>query len=477
MNPFYLLLPEDKPALSDKNTTITYKELIPEAVKIRDWMMSQGYKYGHRIGIAGSQSVDTYKYILAAQMLSSAVGLRCDYKDDWDWKTKASNLNVILELDEDVKVHHKHFDKSTFCTKEFLVFFSSGTTSSNYGIPRTTPMCWEIDEDNWGQSLEVNHYCRALVNEYVHSPEKNIQIQPMQYWIPWAQELVTCNLVKQGHTIIVDKADEWDPLVEKFQPTWTSMFPSVALRLRDNNLGMPGLKCVEFSGARVTMKQVELLKDFFKCDYFTSHYGTSQAGNLTATSGDGSNLQHFGKPCPGFVHAFGEDIVRIGKNGTMECKWPANPPTEMDEEGYWDTNDICTIGNDGNYQFLGRKDEMILIFKGGGKFHAPTVENILLEHEQLEEVYIYPIQDPEEVECGVHFQEPGCLYLGDLSVDEVYDYCLNRLPPYQRPIEIHKLRSSFEDFMPERIWKVRRNSMNDWIQEKHDEWCSDSYYQ
>jgi len=112
MNPFYLLLPEDKPAISDINGTITYKELIEEAVKIKDWLMSMGYKNGHRIGVAGNQSIRTYKYFLAAQMLSSAVGLRLDYKaNDWNYKIPAANINVVLELGDEVKVHHKHFDK------------------------------------------------------------------------------------------------------------------------------------------------------------------------------------------------------------------------------------------------------------------------------------------------------------------------------------------------------------------------------
>ena len=42
MNPFYILLPTDRPAISDINETITYKELIPQAIKIRDWLTSLG---------------------------------------------------------------------------------------------------------------------------------------------------------------------------------------------------------------------------------------------------------------------------------------------------------------------------------------------------------------------------------------------------------------------------------------------------
>lgn len=478
MNPFYTLLPEDKPALSDKNTTITYKELIPEAIRIRDWLVSLGYTYGHRIGIAGSQSVETYKYFLAAQMLSSAVGLRIDHKqNDWNYKIPAANINAVIELSDEIKVHHKHFEKSTECPKEFATYFSSGTTSNNWGRPQTTPMVWEIDDYNWGQSLDVNHYCRALVNPYVReSSPDNIQIQAMQPWIAWGQEMVTYNLIKQGHTILVDDMSEWDMLVDKFKPTWTTMFPMIAFRLMEKNKGSDHkLQCVEMSGARPTMKQVNAMKKFFNCDYFISHYGTSQAGNVNYTAGDGSNLQHIGKPCEGFVHAFGEDFVRIGKNGTYEVKWPASPPLLVNEDGYYDTNDVVELDEEGKYQFLGRANEMLMI-RGGSKFQAPSVEDRLLEHHQIHEAYIYPIPDPEINEKGSLFQRPGCLYFGDLSTEEVKAYCIEQLPPYMRPIEIHKLKNKLSAFTDESIWKVRRLSMNDILQEKKNEWCESSNY-
>jgi len=479
MNPFYLLLPEDKPAISDINGTITYKELIREAVDIKNWLVSMGYKNGHRIGIAGNQSIRTYKYFLASQMLSSAVGLRLDHKgNDWNFKIPAANINVVLELRDEVIVHHKHFDKSTECPKEFAMYFSSGTTSNNYGRPQTTPMVWEVDDYNWGQSLEINHYCRALVNPYVReSSEQNIQIQAMQPWITWGQEMVTYNLLKQGHTILVDKLSEWDELVNKYKPTWTTLFPMIALKIIQANKGTNHkFKCVEMSGARPTNKQIEDFRTFFNCNYFISHYGTSQAGNIMYTSGDGSNLQHIGKPCEGFVHAFGEDFVRIGKNNTFEMKWPSCPPLLVKEDGYYDSNDVVEMGEDGNYQFLGRANEMLMI-RGGSKFQAPSVEDRLLENLSIKEAYIFPIPDPSITDRGSLFQLPGCLYYGDLSPEEVNEIGREQLPPYMRPIKIFKLKDKLSEFTEENIWKVRRINMYDTIKENYNEWCEASYHQ
>jgi len=489
MNPFYLLIPNNKIALSDKETSITYSELIRDANKIKNWLIDQGYGSGHRIGIAGSNSVRTYTYILAAQMLSSAIGLNKNKKkNDWDYKIEAANINVIIDLGKNNKaplVYHRHYDKSTLCPKEYAVYFSSGTTSSQWGKPQVTPMVWEIDENNWGMGIDIVNYNRSVINPCYRESDENIQIQPMGSWIGFGQESTTLNLIKHGHTVLIEDLSEWDAAVEKWKPTWTVMFPLVALKLIKNNKGSQhSIKCVEMSGAKITKKQVDSFKNFFNCNYLVSHYGTSQSGNSFHSYGDGSNLEHIGKPCEGFVHAFGEDFVRIGKNNTLEIKWPASPPHLLNDEGYYDTCDVVKIRPDGNWEFLGRSHEMLII-RGGSKFQAPSIEDRLLEHGKIEEVYIYPIPEsdieknfPEKIDIsrkeineGYLYQLPGCLFYGDITIEELQKYCREVLPPYQVPVQFFKLKDKVVNFTKDNIWKVRRLSMHDDLKEKRNEWC------
>ena len=488
MNPFYTLLPTDKPALSDIYETITYKDLIKEAIEIRDWFNTLGYGHGHRIGVAGDNSVRTYKYILAAQMAASCIGLRIDNKqNDWNYKIPAANLNVVIELkDLDEIIHHKHYDRSIECDKEYSVYFSSGTTSNRWGAPQSTPMVWDVDDYNWGMGIDIVNYNRAVINPYYREFDDNIQIQPMQPWIGWGQESTTLNLIKQGHTILLEDRSTWDVLVKRFKPTWTVMFPLVALKLMEVNDGLhnPEIKCVEMSGARVPKKQLEDMKKFFNCNYFVSHYCTSQSGNFFHNWGDGSNLDNIGKPCEGFVHAYGEDFVRIGKNNTLELKWHGSPPHYCNDDGYYDTGDIVKKLDDGNYEFLGRSNEMLMI-RGGSKLQAPSIEDRLYENPKIKEIYVYPIPESElrdigitreEIDSGTLYQVPGCLYYGDISVEEVKDYCNEKLPEWMRPANIFKLKNKLSTFTDDNVWKVRRLSMHDTLKEKHNEWCESSYY-
>jgi acyl-coenzyme A synthetase/AMP-(fatty) acid ligase len=493
MNPFYTLIPDDKIALSDINGSITYRELIDQAIQKRDWMVEMGYKRGHRIGISGKNDIRTYVYFLAGQMLSSVVGLRPkgEEENDWAYKIPASNLNVTIELgnsEEEVNVQHYHFDQTTECDKEYAVYFSSGTTSNTWGVPQSTPMVWDVDDHNWGMGIDIVNYNRMVINPYyrenntIRRDDDNIQIQPMWSWIGWGQECTTLNLIKHGHTVLVGDISEWDTLVERHKPTWTVMFPMIAFKLMDHNKGGGHpIKCVEMSGARVTEKQLTQMKEFFNCDYFVSHYGTSQSGNFMHNSGDGSNLQNIGKPCEGFVHAYGEDFVRIGQNGTLEVKWHGSPPHYCNENGYYDTNDVVEMGPDGNYIFKGRANEMLMI-RGGSKLLAPTIEDRMLEEFRVKEAYIFPVPESdlenpdiemsrEEIDDGILYQIPGLLYYGDISIKDLQEHIDKVLPSYHKPVLIYRLKDTLSSFTDTGHWKVRRLSMHDTLRKNHEEWC------
>jgi|TARA_B110000858_G_C17789263_1_gene468938 acyl-coenzyme A synthetase/AMP-(fatty) acid ligase len=488
VNPFYTLIPDSKIALSDINSNITYNDLINKAIEKRDWLVTLGYKHGHRIGIAGDNSIRTYTYFLAAQMLSSAVGLRAEkeaQEADWNHKIPAAKINVVLELgndDRELQVHHYHYDKSTECPKEYSVYFSSGTTNNNWGKSQATPMVWDIDDHNWGMGIDIVNYNRAVINPHYRESPDNIQIQAMASWIGFGQESVTLNLIKHGHTVLVDKLADWDTLVERHKPTWTVMFPMIAFKLMAKNTGtVYPIKCVEMAGAKVTKKQLKDMKQFFNCNYFVSHYGTSQSGNSFHNSGDGSNLNHIGKPCQGFIHAYGDEFARIGEHGTLEVKWHGSPPYLSNSDGYYDTGDIVQIREDGNWEFLGRSNEMLMI-RGGSKLQAPSIEDMLLEHPAIKEAYIYPIPEYEltnsqfdiskdEHEQGYLYQSPGLLYYGDITPEELNHYCQENIPSYNRPVQLFQLKDKLAVFQPGNIWKVRRLAMHDTLKEKHNEWC------
>ena len=491
MNPFYTIVPDDCIALSDIDGSITYRELIDAAIVKRDYLVSLGYKHGHRFGISGKNDIRTYIWFLAGQMLSSVVGLRNDYREnDWGFKVPSANLNVTIDLgqnDDEIKIEHRHFDKVTECYKEYAVYFSSGTTSNTWGQSQATPMVWDVDDYNWGMGIDIVNYNRSVINPYyrenntIRRSDDNIQIQPMSSWIGWGQECTTLNLIKHGHTVLVDDPEDWDTLVERHKPTWTVMFPMIGFKLMDVNKGTDHkIECVEFSGARVTDKQLQQFKDFFNCNLFVSHYGTSQSGNFMHNAGDGSNLQNIGKPCEGFTHAYGEDFVRIGDKGTLEVKWHGSPQHYCNEDGYYDTNDVVEMGDDGNYVFKGRANEMLMI-RGGSKLLAPTIEDRVLENFGVKEAYVFPVPESdvegrhdisrEEIDDGILYQIPGLVYYGDISIEDLQGHLDQNLPPYQMPVCIYRLKDTLSSFTDTAIWKVRRLAMHDTLRKNHNEWC------
>ena len=84
MRPYHLLIPSENIALSDKNTTLTYKEFLKEIHAINAWYKSLGYHTGHRISVVGKNTVKTYLYLFAAALDMCATTLPPDSsREEW----------------------------------------------------------------------------------------------------------------------------------------------------------------------------------------------------------------------------------------------------------------------------------------------------------------------------------------------------------------------------------------------------------
>ena len=124
MRPFYLLNRTDSPALSDKHRLLTYAQLLDEVLACKQILEDNGYGVGHRICIQGTNRVETWIWMIAASFDASGTTLpwnASEYTENA--RLKKNNANVVVRLNKDGTVKeldHKHFDKATTQTKEYL---------------------------------------------------------------------------------------------------------------------------------------------------------------------------------------------------------------------------------------------------------------------------------------------------------------------------------------------------------------------
>ncbi len=120
----------------------------------------------------------------------------------------------------------------------------------------------------------------------------------------------------------------------------------------------------------------------------------------------------------------------------------ADATAEKLMDGWYRTGDIVLQRPDGDLELCGRVDDMIV--SGGENIHPEEVENILLQHEAVQEVAVIGVPDDQWSERVV-----ACVVANGIDSEELDAWCRgSALANYKRPREY-----SFLDTLP-------RNAVN-----------------
>jgi len=142
---------------------------------------------------------------------------------------------------------------------------------------------------------------------------------------------------------------------------------------------------------------------------------------------DGKILDHPGQI--GELFARGP-CVALGywgdQNKTKECFVP-NPLKPDLNELVYRTGDIVTIDTEGNYLFMGRKDQMVK--SRGYRIELGEIEAILYQHPDVREVAV--VAEPDELVTN----RIKAIVVSDrpVSGSELQRFCLKKLPRYMVP--------------------------------------------
>lgn len=458
MRPYHLLIPSENIALSDKNTTLTYKEFLKEIHAINAWYKSLGYHAGHRICVVGKNTVKTYLYLFAAALDMCATTLPPDSsREDWQFRLTANNANVIIHVDDDtVKTEHIHYDKSIVLDKEIMLYYSSGT-SHPYGWQKSYPVPYELDVNNWGTSQDVTHYYRDYGNTYYRMPSSNRTINVMAPYIGWGQEVTFTTIARHGWVHLIDDPHEYSSAAKFVKPTWLAGFPLAWQRVIDtNDNANHAIEIFEYSGAKLIDGQKEKFEKFFGHKNWICGYGDAATGmtfvNYT------NDFTHIGKPIQCLTDSGAE--FRISEQGTIEFRGIHTPNND-----WWDTGDIATINDDGNWVLHGRSNELIII-RGGGKVYPFEVESLMLKHECIDEVFVYPAPDEQ-----LH-NKPDCLYYGSITPEEYAKWAESRITNWKLPTRYIQLVKPISKLQNKE--KVSRLKLHNLLLQ-HPEWIKHEY--
>ncbi|MFX1325585.1 MAG: long-chain fatty acid--CoA ligase [Promethearchaeota archaeon] len=160
-------------------------------------------------------------------------------------------------------------------------------------------------------------------------------------------------------------------------------------------------------------------------------------------------------------------IVPIGESGEIMIKGPQvmmgywNKPEETEDqlkEGWLLTGDIGKVDEEGYLYIVDRKKDMINV--SGFKVYPRELEDVLFEHEAIENVAIIGIPDPklpgsESVKAYIVLKD-GYRESDEIK-NEIKEFCRKNVAPYKVPRQIE-----FRKELPETlVGKVLRKELKD----------------
>lgn len=107
-----------------------------------------------------------------------------------------------------------------------------------------------------------------------------------------------------------------------------------------------------------------------------------------------------------------------------------NPLQSARTERVCRTGDLVSIDERGDFIYIGRRDHMVKV--RGFRVELGEVEAALYQHAGVREAAVIPVTDPGEAGAGVQLRA----YIaadGDVSLTELEQHCIERLPRYMVP--------------------------------------------
>ena len=147
----------------------------------------------------------------------------------------------------------------------------------------------------------------------------------------------------------------------------------------------------------------------------------------------------------------------------------AFPSKLISIEEFLNTEDLAEITPEGNYNILGRANEVIIL-RGGANMFPYEIAEFIGRHEKVNDCYLYKVETGDERDTM-----PACVYSGDISPEHFYNYVTSKIEKYQVPVKFTRVKDTMPKLLKEEPGvKVNLFFMEDTLKE-NSEWVVDTY--
>ncbi|WP_417783790.1 class I adenylate-forming enzyme family protein [Terasakiella pusilla] len=237
---------------------------------------------------------------------------------------------------------------------------------------------------------------------------------------------------------------DWDVTVFQGVPPMYSVMIE-ALKSDEFDLADLKLRYISVGGAPLDPETKEKTEHFFGMPLHNGYGLTETSPTISqARLNEGLKNCSVGRPIPGveikIIDGSGNEVA-AGETGELWARGPnvmkgyfrneAETQKVLTADGWFNTQDLARLDEDGNIIIAGRTKEMIV--QSGFNVYPAEVEATLNRHPYITQSAVIGVQVPgnEQVHAFVQVHAGA-----DVSVEDIRAYCKEHLTAYKRPSQI-----------------------------------------
>lgn len=367
----------------------------------------------------------------------------------------AQRLNDALKLGAQNTFHPVESPRSSLA----LLQYTGGTTGLSKGAM--------LSHGNVVSNvLQVD----ALFGTHGLGENDNVIVQPLPVYHIYAFMTAVYSMLNGLHMVFIPNPRDLSSVVSAIRESRPAIFcglNTLFVALSHDE----GFKALDFSGLKVTLSGGMALshaaaahwQEVTGCEIAEGYGLTETSPVVSSNPGNRKIIGTIGPPIPNTeVKIVDEDgnVQPTGERGELCVKgpqvmlgyWqcPEETAESMDAEGWFATGDIAIVREDGYLQIVDRKKDMIVV--SGFNVYPNELEDVLYQHDDVLECAAVGVPDETTGEIIKMFVVSES---GNLTVDEVREFCKRSLTAYKVPKLVE-----FRDELPKtNVGKILRRQL------------------
>jgi acyl-CoA synthetase (AMP-forming)/AMP-acid ligase II len=415
----------NKIAIIDSTSSVTYGQLHYMSNYYAQWLQDNNLKPGDKIAIIGLNSIGyaaAYLGILKLGAIAVLINAKLP-EQQLEYILNDSEVKFVIRDPEIPEITNIEFESYNVKeTDPALIIYTSGSASSPKGVILPHKHFWIIDQRS---KLPNSHLRRAIV------------AAPLYHMNGLSN---TETLLRSYATIILMpkfNAQDFIKNIERYKINSITSVPTMlAMILEEKELlesvDLTSVKYVIMASSPVSKTLFDSIKKLFSNAVVHNAYGITEVSPAIFGRHPTKSIPDMsvGYPTQGVDYRIVNNILQI-RSPSMLLGYNKMNLSNITDDGYFITNDLFRVDDDGFYYFIGRADDMFV--SGGHNIFPRQLEEVIETHSSIISSAVIGL--PDDIK-GMKPYAFVVVNSKEVTEDTIKQHLTNRLAPSHIPRKI-----------------------------------------